>query len=342
MTHGLVVGTFLPLHVGHLALCDAARAASDRVTIVLRPRWDDPIPWDVRWRWLVESCPWARVVSADALLPHAPLWTHDHVGEEWRAALQQLAPDVTHVFSLNEIGRPVAEALGAELVTIAPQHPHAGIRAIDLRRDPWRHWELLAPAARSWFTRTVALVGGESVGKSTLSAQLAEAFDTVWVDEYGRTYTTGISNATWVERDAILVTDAQQVLITEARRKARGLCISDTEAIVTAIWTEFLGQPVPAHVWEVAARQPIDLFLLCEPDLAWEHDPVRVGHHDRDWFRDRLEFHLERLGKPWVRVSGAGPARLESAKAAIATACDQWWHDLRAWREDRPGSGIGR
>jgi hypothetical protein len=62
---------------------------------------------------------------------------------------------------------------------------------------------------------------------------------------------------------------------------------------------------------------------------------------DRDWFHDRLIFHLNRLGKPWVRISGAGPARLEAARTAIETACVQWWRDLRAYRRQRPGSGVG-
>jgi HTH-type transcriptional repressor of NAD biosynthesis genes len=215
------------------------------------------------------------------------------------------------------------------------------IQGAQIRQNPWAHWDLIAPAARPWFIRTVALVGGESVGKSTLSEQLAHLYDTSWVDEYGRTYTTGVPHHHWTELDAVLVTDGQQVLIREAQRRARGLCVSDTEAIVTAIWTEWLRQPVPAHVWEVAARQPIDLYLLCDPDIAWVADGVRVMSSDRDWFHDRLIFHLNRLGKPWVRISGAGPARLEAARTAIETACVQWWRDLRAYRRQRPGSGVG-
>jgi hypothetical protein len=62
---------------------------------------------------------------------------------------------------------------------------------------------------------------------------------------------------------------------------------------------------------------------------------------DRDWFHDRLIFHLDRLGKPWVRISGSGPSRLGAATAAIETACVHWWRDLRAYRRDIPGTGVG-
>jgi HTH-type transcriptional regulator, transcriptional repressor of NAD biosynthesis genes len=338
MSHALLVGKFLPVHRGHMSLFDAARSRCERTTIVLERRWDDPIPWDVRWRWLVESCPWARVVVPELALPPRSGASRESAAS-WLAALQELAPDVSHVFSGDPDRLGLATALDAEYVLI--DRSSDDIRGARIRENPWQHWDLLAPAARPWFIRTVALVGGESVGKSTLSEQLAHAYDTSWVDEYGRTYTTGVPNHQWTELDAILVTDGQQVLIREAQRRARGLCVSDTEAIVTAIWTEWLRQPVPAHVWEVAARQPIDLYLLCEPDLAWVADGVRVMQSDRDWFHDRLIFHLNRLGKPWARISGSGPSRLASASHAIEEACIQWWRDLRAFESSAPGSGVG-
>ena len=321
-----------------MALFDVARQQCERTTIVLDRRWDDPIPWDVRWRWLVETCPWARVVVPD-LSPNSIPGESGQSITHWIAALDTLAPDVSHFFSGDPDHRGIAGELGAHFVQV--DRSRVPCRSDAIRENPWQHWESLAPAARPWFIRTVALVGGESVGKSTLSEQLAHVYDTSWVDEYGRTFTTGVPHHQWTELDAILVTDGQQVLIREAQRRARGLCVSDTEAIVTAIWTEWLRQPVPAHVWEVAARQPIDLYLLCEPDLEWVADGVRVMHSDRDWFHDRLIFHLDRLGKPWTRISGSGPDRLENARAAIEKACVQWWHDLRAYRQSVPGSGVG-
>ena len=41
---------------------------------------------------------------------------------------------------------------------------------------------------RPSFTKRVAILGPESVGKTTLAARLATAYQTVWVPEYGREY----------------------------------------------------------------------------------------------------------------------------------------------------------
>ena len=40
--------------------------------------------------------------------------------------------------------------------------------------------------------RKIVIIGPESTGKSTLSAALAEALDTVWVPEYARAYLEGL------------------------------------------------------------------------------------------------------------------------------------------------------
>ena len=71
--HVLVVGKFLPLHAGHLALLDHARAVAGEtgvVTVVLGPRHDDPVPPETRVDWLVRCAPWARGVVAAAARPN--------------------------------------------------------------------------------------------------------------------------------------------------------------------------------------------------------------------------------------------------------------------------------
>lgn len=73
--HVLVVGKFLPLHAGHLALLEHARTVAGPdgvVTVVVGPRWDEPITPDRRVDWLVRCAPWARTVVAPETLPTRP------------------------------------------------------------------------------------------------------------------------------------------------------------------------------------------------------------------------------------------------------------------------------
>ena len=311
--HVLVVGKFLPLHAGHLALLDHARAVAGEtgvVTVVLGPRHDDPVPPETRVDWLVRCAPWARVVVADAALPTSPAHAADFWAR-WLPALHALAPAVTHVASSEVYGDELATRLGAEHTPFdvaRARHPISGTR---VRRDPWGAWPHLPGPVREWATRTVALVGGESVGKTTLAAHLAAHYDTVWVPEYGRTYTTvgawqeadwegSAPTAAWSTDDAVRVARAQALLVADARARARGLVLTDTEPVTTAVWTEVARVAVPAALWAIERAAPADLYLLLEPDLPWEDDGTRrFGAIDfRHWFTRRLREHLDRLGRP--------------------------------------------
>ncbi len=345
--HVLVVGKFLPLHVGHLALLDHARGVAGDdgvVTVVVGPRWDEPITPDRRVDWLVRCAPWARVVVAPESLPTSPAHAVDFWAQ-WIPALHRLAPHVTHVASSEAYGDELAARLGA---VHAPfdrgrvAHPVSGTA---IRRDVWGHWDALPGPVRESFTRTVALVGGESVGKTTLAARLAAHYGTTWVPEYGRTYTTvgawqeadweggAQPGQAWSAEDAIRVGRAQALLVADARAVARGLVVTDTEQVTTAVWTEVAHVAVPAALWELQREHPADLYLLLEPDLPWEDDGTRrFGAIDfRHWFTLRLRAHLERLGLPWVAIGGDGAARLAAAVGAIEGAKRRWFGDLARW-----------
>jgi nicotinamide riboside kinase len=60
-----------------------------------------------------------------------------------------------------------------------------------------------------------------------------------------------------------------------------------------------------------------DLYLLCEPDLPWQPDPVREHGNDRDYFFEWYKKEIEQTGKPYVIVNGTGNQRLQNAAYAI-------------------------
>jgi NadR type nicotinamide-nucleotide adenylyltransferase len=350
--HVLVTGKFLPLHAGHVALLEHARGVAGEggvVSVVVGPRFDDPIPAELRVDWLVRTAPWARVVVADATLPSTPAHAADFWAR-WLPEFRRLAPRVTHVVTSEAYGDDFAARLGAVHVPFDPPRTRHPVSATRVRRDPWAEWAQLPVPVREWATRTVALVGGESVGKTTLAERLAAHYGTVWVPEYGRTYTTvgAWQEADWAARepgaawsgdDAVRVARAQALLVADARARARGLVVTDTEQVTTAVWTEVAKVAVPEALWAIQRAAPADLYLLLEPDLPWEDDGTRrFGAIDfRHRFTQRLREHLERLGHPVVPIGGDGDARVAAALAAIEGAKGRWFGALARWDEARPG-----
>ena len=66
MTTALVLGKFLPPHAGHRFLAEQARGMTDEAIVALLANSTEPIPVEVRHRWLEELLPLATVRSGVA------------------------------------------------------------------------------------------------------------------------------------------------------------------------------------------------------------------------------------------------------------------------------------
>ena len=107
---------------------------------------------------------------------------------------------------------------------------------------------------------TVAVLGAESTGKSTLVKRLADLYQTRYAPEWGRIISEAHSELTGSDFDAIVT--MQDELITTAQRLGNGLCFVDTEAITTALFAPiYLGREHEAS-WQKAKQQQFDLYLV--------------------------------------------------------------------------------
>ena len=64
--------------------------------------------------------------------------------------------------------------------------------------------------------KKIVLIGPESTGKTTLAKQLAKHYDTVWVEEYARTYIDQL-NRPYEQHDLLNI--AQGQLLAEAKKE---------------------------------------------------------------------------------------------------------------------------
>ena len=68
----LVIGKFMPPHLGHLHLFEVAAGWPTRLTIVVEHIDGEPIPSALRAAWVAELCPAATVVHLDQGMPQNP------------------------------------------------------------------------------------------------------------------------------------------------------------------------------------------------------------------------------------------------------------------------------
>jgi len=325
---GLVVGKFAPLHRGHQALIDAARASCDRVAVVVWSNPDFPdMPTSVRAGWVRELYPDVTVVAfdADAAPPNA---APDAVHHAFVRA--HLPFPVDAVFTAEPYGPAFARALGAA---------HVGLdRAADpvsgslVRSDVHVHRDRLDPRVYAHSVQRVVFLGAESTGKSTLAQALAERLGTAYAEEYGRTL--------WEARgghvplaDYVHIAERHREIEDEAALHARRFLFVDTNAVTTQQYAFFFHGDCPARVQALAAecRARYAHTFVCAPDIPFDQDGTRVHPQVQQYMDGAVRNDLTVRGIPYTIVGGPLDARVAAVCRALGVAPDA------ARRDDQAG-----
>lgn len=158
----------------------------------------------------------------------------------------------------------------------------------------------------------IALTGPESVGKSTLSANLANYFNTLHTNEFARNFLEERNNK-YSYKDIIFMVEQQLALENEMEQKANDILFCDTDFINFKIWLEHENHKVPRWLEEHIQSKPYLLTLLLKPDIPWEKDSLRAFPHKRDYFFDLFKSHLDFYNYNYKIIDGIGHKRFENA-----------------------------
>ena len=158
----------------------------------------------------------------------------------------------------------------------------------------------------------VGIIGPESTGKSTLATYLAHRYGGVLVSEYAREYMETRACASAYTREDVLniaqfqVQQIQDLSATFSEGIPKGyrndVIFFDTELIITKVWFLHKYGECPDFVEEALQKYPMDVYLLCYPDMAWEPDPVRENPNIREYLFDWYEREIQALNIPYYII----------------------------------------
>ena len=314
--HGFVLGKFMPPHAGHMYLCDFAAGLCDQLTILVCSLEREPIPGKLRHEWMSALYPDARVLHFDRDVPQEPSESPDF-WDIWRELVRSVHPEPIHrVFASEDYGLRLAQELGAEFWPADPERACRLVSGTQIRQAPMAHWSMIAPPARPYFTRTIVLHGPESTGKSMLGQDLARALGGAYAPEFGRTWCELYGTDCSAE-DLRNIAAGQAAAIQAARRTADGFVISDTDGLLTEVWSQMM---LGASVFDPSPEPEADLYLLTDIDQPFVDDGTRVYSDpaDRERFFALSVEALERQGVDYVRLSGSWEHRRVVALDAIS------------------------
>jgi NadR type nicotinamide-nucleotide adenylyltransferase len=164
--------------------------------------------------------------------------------------------------------------------------------------------------------RKIVLFGPESTGKTTLAAQLAAHYGTVWVPEFSRFYQEQKGAAPGLP-DVMPIAEGQLRWEAEARPRANGLLICDTDILETKVYSEAYNSTAPPALLGMVAAHLGDFYLLADVDLPWVPDGIRDRPDAREEMYSRFRRELQTRQLPFEVISGNASERLEKAIRAI-------------------------
>ncbi len=179
----------------------------------------------------------------------------------------------------------------------------------------------------------IVLTGSESVGKTTLGAQLASHYGAACVPEFVREY-AATKGAPLDFRDHGPIAKGQVALedtyIARALERGDTLLLQDTDLVSTVVYCHHYFGRCPEFIEEAAiARRPTQ-YLLLDIDVPWIADGIRDREERRDEVQTLFRDTLARFDAPVSVVQGTWEERLATAIALID-----------GWLADSPHATLG-
>lgn len=313
---GLIIGKFLPPHLGHQYLIDFARNYVDKLTVLVCSLKSEPIPGELRYKWMKKLFPDVNIIHVTDENPQEPK-DHPDFWEIWKKSISKVLPKGADcLFASEDYGWKLAEILNMKYIPVNHPRNLVPISGTKIRENPIKYWEYLPPAIRTYFVKRVCIFGPESTGKTTLAKNLASHFNTVYAEEYARgllDFKNGKCDYEDIEDIAKGHAASEEALSTQANK----VLFSDTDLITTKIWSNVLFKKCPKWIEKDIDNHQYDLYLLMDIDVPYIEDAQRYFPNKRQWFLNLCIKALEKRGRKYVLISGSWKERYDKAVAEV-------------------------
>ncbi|MEG9489139.1 multifunctional transcriptional regulator/nicotinamide-nucleotide adenylyltransferase/ribosylnicotinamide kinase NadR [Mannheimia indoligenes] len=321
---GVIFGKFYPIHTGHINMIYEAFSKVDVLHVIVctdserdlrlfqqskmkrMPTNED------RLRWVQQIFKYQQKQIFIHHLVEDGIPSYPNGWDGWSARVKELFAEKninpTIVFSSETQDKdPYEKYLNLEVHLVDPARESFNVSATQIRNNPFQYWRFIPKEVRPFFVKTIAILGGESSGKSVLVSKLANVFNTTSAWEYGREF---VFEQLGGNEQAMQYSDYPQMVLGHQRyvdyamKHAHKVAIIDTDYITTqAFCIQYEGKAHP-FLDSMIREYPFDVTILLSNNTKWVADGLRSlgSKKQRQQFQQLLKKLLEKYRIPYIEI----------------------------------------
>ena len=321
---GVIFGKFYPIHTGHINMVYEAFSKVDVLHVIVCTDTERDLQLfkeskmkqmptnEDRLRWVQQIFKYQQKQIFIHHLNEDGIPSYPNGWESWAERVKELfAEKNIHpsiVFS-SEIQdkAPYEKYLNLEVSLVDPERERFNVSATKIRNKPFQYLRFIPKEVRPFFVKTIAVLGGESSGKSVLVSKLANVFNTTSAWEYGREF---VFEQLGGDEQAMQYSDYPQMALGHKRyvdyamKHAHKVAFIDTDYITTqAFCIQYEGRAHP-FLDSMIKEYPFDVTNLLNNNTKWVDDGLRsLGSlKQRQRFQALLKKLLEKHHIPYIEI----------------------------------------
>jgi HTH-type transcriptional repressor of NAD biosynthesis genes len=162
MKTGLVIGKFMPLHIGHIALIDFALEHCDELFVVVSASDDEPIAGSQRLEWMEQvyknnSKVKPILLNYDEAVSPDTSASADGVSRLWANYLQVKLPPIDVIFASEPYGAYMCRFLNCESVIFSEPRKMVPVSATQLLNNPAVYEAFLPDVVKAYYSKQRSL-----------------------------------------------------------------------------------------------------------------------------------------------------------------------------------------